>query len=958
MDVATGPLSSLLPKLAKLLQDEYNLQKSARKGIEFLHKELEFMHAALHKVGEVPREQLEEQQRIWARDVRELSYDMEDIIDTFMVDVEGPDPPSKKGVKKIFKNMIRKVAKAMARREVAQEINDIKERAKELAERRERCKVDGIAPAMRIPVDPRLHALYTEATKIVGIEEAKEEVITMLTGGDDDDQKKRIVSIAGFGGLGKTTLAKAVHDEIEGNFDCTAFVSVSRDPDTKKLLRDMLYQLDEKKFEDIHSKMLDERLLIEKAIKFLKNKRYLIVIDDIWAKEPWDKVIRLPLIENNKRSRIITTTRIIDVAEHIGGCYRIKPLSSESSETLFYGRIFGSKDDCPIQFSKVSKMVLKKCGGVPLAIITTSSMLANKSENVKVWNDVCDSIGSGLGRNPGMDDMRKILLLSFYDLPCHLKTCLLYLSIFPEDHVITKDRLIWRWVAEGFVEKDPQEGDQSLLEVGENYFNELVNRSLIQAADMDFVGAPQACRVHDTVLDVIISLTTEECFITTVSGDRGKHYTWESKVRRLSLHNYASYLTTMNMPKLRSLTIIAPDPIMSYSMPSLSRYHLLRVLDLGGCRLVELESNQGFVGSLHHLRYLGLSSINGKYGAQDTGLDHDQLPAVEIGKLRFLQTLDLSETDVQELPSSIIGLRQLVRLRGCGYTTLPGGLKNLTSLEVLEGVAVGSKCIAEDLGHLTQLRVLDFHVDLPDDGSAFTKALAASLLGKLNKVESLHIKHNICNVLVDLECSTTELEPLGNLYQLCIGSIKVLPTWIEPAFLPVLSYLDIEVHFERWGDIRLLGLLPCLGHLKFQARLYVAEQGEQHQRLEAGIFLAEPGELEIRSVVGPDAFPSLVRCDFRFPGCSQRRVAPCMFPRGAMRRLQELSFGIDLEDFCSGTEFTVDDLALAHFPSLRSVTVRLHCGLRVPEEVTTSVIEKLEHEVAVHPNHPLRIHFR
>ncbi|CAN6335185.1 unnamed protein product [Urochloa humidicola] len=134
MDVATGPLSTLLPKLAQLLKEEYNLHKGARKGIEFLHKELEFMHAALCKVGEVPREQLEELQRIWARDVRELSYDMEDIVDTFMVDVEGPDPPSKRGVKKIFKKLMRKVKKAMARREVTQEINDIKERAKELAE--------------------------------------------------------------------------------------------------------------------------------------------------------------------------------------------------------------------------------------------------------------------------------------------------------------------------------------------------------------------------------------------------------------------------------------------------------------------------------------------------------------------------------------------------------------------------------------------------------------------------------------------------------------------------------------------------------------------------------------------------------------------------------------------------------------------------------------------------------
>ena len=91
-----------------------------------------------------------------------------------------------------------------------------------------------------------------------------------------DQQETTVVSIAGFGGLGKTTLARAVHDEIKKEFDCTAFVSVSRNPNMEKLLKDILYGLDKEKFEDIHSKMLDERILIDKAIEFLKNKRYAL----------------------------------------------------------------------------------------------------------------------------------------------------------------------------------------------------------------------------------------------------------------------------------------------------------------------------------------------------------------------------------------------------------------------------------------------------------------------------------------------------------------------------------------------------------------------------------------------------------------------------------------------------------------------------------------------------------
>jgi len=143
-----------------------------------------------------------------------------------------------------------------------------------------RYKLDAsIAPANKTVVDPRIIAMYTKVTELVGIGEAKEEVIARLTKGDADEHKERIVvSIAGFGGLGKTTLAKAVYDEIKGQFDCTAFVSVSRNPDTKKLLKDMLYALDKEKFKDIHSTMLDETHLIDLVREFLRNKRYVCAI--------------------------------------------------------------------------------------------------------------------------------------------------------------------------------------------------------------------------------------------------------------------------------------------------------------------------------------------------------------------------------------------------------------------------------------------------------------------------------------------------------------------------------------------------------------------------------------------------------------------------------------------------------------------------------------------------------
>jgi len=138
---------------------------------------------------------------------------------------------------------------------------------------------------------------------------------------------------------------------------------------------------------------------------------------------------------------------------------------------------------------------------------TISSLLANKSGNIKEWDDICGSIGSGLASNPSMDSMRKILLLSYHDLPSHLKACLLYLSIFPEDYEIEKERLISRWIVEDLVQQE--EENKCLFEHGESYLNELLNRSLIQVAYKNTDDTIWSCRVHDMVLELICSLSRE-----------------------------------------------------------------------------------------------------------------------------------------------------------------------------------------------------------------------------------------------------------------------------------------------------------------------------------------------------------------------------------------------------------------------------------------------------------------
>jgi disease resistance protein RPM1 len=136
----------------------------------------------------------------------------------------------------------------------------------------DRYQVDAITPAETV-VDPRLTEVHTErVNELVGIDEAMREVIARLTKGDE--QKRVVISIAGFAGLGKTTLARAVYDQIQGLFDCAAFVSVTRNPDTRKLLKDMLYQFDKEKFKEIDTAKLDETHLKDLVREITQNKWY------------------------------------------------------------------------------------------------------------------------------------------------------------------------------------------------------------------------------------------------------------------------------------------------------------------------------------------------------------------------------------------------------------------------------------------------------------------------------------------------------------------------------------------------------------------------------------------------------------------------------------------------------------------------------------------------------------
>jgi hypothetical protein len=92
------------------------------------------------------------------------------------------------------------------------------------------------------------------------------------------------------------------------------------------------------------------------------------------------------LRSNKCGSVILTTTRRNDVAKscctsEVDLVYKIRPLDIVDSKKLLFKRIFGCEEKCPPNLKEVSDAILNKCGGLPLAINTISSLLAMHKES-------------------------------------------------------------------------------------------------------------------------------------------------------------------------------------------------------------------------------------------------------------------------------------------------------------------------------------------------------------------------------------------------------------------------------------------------------------------------------------------------------------------------------------------------------------------------------------------------
>ena len=132
---------------------------------------------------------------------------------------------------------------------------------------------------------------------------------------------------------------------------------------------------------------MDDNELKSVLFKCLKDKRYLIVMDDIWKTEAWNEVsVAFPT--NSNGSRILITSRIKEVASHASSIndsippippYELPFLDEDKSWELFSKKVFGG-GTCPLELETLGRQIVKSCHGLPLAIVVLGGLLANKEK--------------------------------------------------------------------------------------------------------------------------------------------------------------------------------------------------------------------------------------------------------------------------------------------------------------------------------------------------------------------------------------------------------------------------------------------------------------------------------------------------------------------------------------------------------------------------------------------------
>ncbi|XP_052880912.1 putative disease resistance RPP13-like protein 1 [Gossypium arboreum] len=622
----------------------------------------------------------------WLEDLQDLAYDVDDILDEFayeefrlnLQDTQAQYfPPTSFQ----FKNsMITKV-------------KDITDRLNSLTTRRSSLGLSEILShaATSKGKQPRLQptSVLDGVVEYVGRHKEKTEMIELVKGNNLNGVS--VLSIVGMGGMGKTTLAQLVYNDatINESFDLKAWVCVSDNFDAIAITGTILKSIDPDSRDEN-----DLNLLQVKLKEKLSGKRFLLVLDDIWKENYNDwTILRSPF---GAGTTIIVTTRLQIVSSIVDPlkAFHLEKLSDDDCLSIFTQHALKARNfDGHPQFKEIGEKIIRRCNGLPLAAKAIGSLLLTLKyhgewERIyrvsEIWNLPEEQCG-----------IIPALRLSYHHLPSYLKRCFAYCFILPKDYEFEEEEIILLWSAEGLLQ---QKAMPQIKDLGNQYFQDLVSRSIFQISSKDesrFV-------MHDLINDLAQVVAKEIC--SKLEGDRQQKFSNRTRhssyiageydtVKKFEAFDQVKSLRTF-LPLLwsRDCKLCLTNVVLVDLLPKLG---YLRVLSLSGYKITELPD---VFENLKHLRYLNFS--------------HTQIKCLpdSLCTLYHLETLLLNRcSKLRSLPSKMENLVNLhyLDIRGAdSIGRMPFGISKLTNLQRLSDFIIGEGdgCHIRDLKYLSNLK--------------------------------------------------------------------------------------------------------------------------------------------------------------------------------------------------------------------------------------------------------------